>query len=51
MRSLDKLQNDIDEKPPTFAIGAISLKNDNIKDSINFALMTIKKKLCQSLHE
>lgn len=51
MRALDKLQNDIDEKPPTFSIGAISLKNDTIKEEINKALMTIKKKLCQSLHE
>lgn len=51
MSSLDKLQVDIEAKPANFSIGAISLNNDNIKESIDNALMTIKKKLCQNLHD
>lgn len=51
MHSLDKLQTEIESKPANFSIGAISLNNDNIKESINNALMTIKKKLCQNLHD
>jgi hypothetical protein len=51
LHALDKLQLDIDAKPAYFSIGAILLNNDNIKESINHALMTIKKKLCQNLHD
>jgi hypothetical protein len=51
LSSLDKLQVDIEAKPANFSIGAISLNNDNIKTSIDNALMTIKKKLCQNLHD
>jgi dynein heavy chain len=51
LSSLDKLQIDIEAKPANFSIGAISLNNDNIKESVNLALMTIKKKLCQNLHD
>lgn len=51
MNELDKLQEYIEAKPHSFPIGAISLKNEYIKDSIHTALQTIKRKLCQNLHD
>ena len=51
MHDLDKLQLDIEAKPQSFPIGAISFKNEFIKESIDNALMTIKRKLCLNLHD
>jgi len=50
MHDLDKLQLDIEAKPQSFPIGAISLKNEFIKQSIDNDLMVIIRKLCLNLH-
>jgi len=51
LKSLDSLEEDIEKKPLNFSIGAILLNNENIMKSIKDAINTIKKILCQNLHE
>ena len=50
MHDLYKLQLDIEAKPHSFPIGAISLKNEFIKQSIDNDLIVIIRKLCLNLH-
>jgi len=48
---LDQIQDEIQNKEDKFSIGAICLKNDNIKESIYNSIKSIKKKLIHNLHE